>query len=286
MSKQDSKPKQNSDPGHVKEGRFHIINDQSGNGDFNLAPDRKVSGSIPEEQRKIQEGIYATLGTLKYLNTSGAFKQTGQFEEFRKRLRQVAEVGIEGDYVHPGIALSALSQIRDEIAIRVGKSIKISYLKTLGLIALIIASIAALLGGLQPLSLAGYINTSFSLPGALTGYFWVIVGGMVGVWLSVAAKRQTVLFEELPDMLGDRVFEPLIRCVFVLLLSCVFALFIELGILTMMIGSVNLADFSTKGAGAGTTGVAILLGLIAGIGERALSVRILDQAKSALSSDK
>jgi hypothetical protein len=57
-----------------------------------------------------------------------------------------------------------------------------------------------------------------------------------------------------------------------------FALFLNLAILTIKIGNTDFADFTRPGF----VGVAILVGFIAGIGERALSVQLIERAQKVL----
>ena len=98
---------------------------------------------------------------------------------------------------------------------------------------------------------------------------------MAGAWMSVAATRRKVTFEEMPDFLSSY-FEPLIRLIFVGLLVASFALFLQLEVLTLKVSGVDFKEFSSE------VGVALLLGLIAGISEKALSVQIISRAQKAL----
>ena len=106
-------------------------------------------------------------------------------------------------------------------------------------------------------------------------YGWVVIGAIVGAWFSVAASRWQIAFDTIPDYL-DIYYEPFIRMLFVIILALAFALFLDIGILSIKIGNTDLATFKTS------VGVAILLGFIAGIGERALSVQLIERAQKVL----
>jgi hypothetical protein len=67
---------------------------------------------------------------------------------------------------------------------------------------------------------------------------------------------------------------------FVGVLSLAFALFLQIGILQVKVGvgDMDLSTFPKH------IGLALAIGLIAGIGERALSVQLVTRAQSVLSS--
>jgi len=56
----------------------------------------------------------------------------------------------------------------------------------------------------------------------------------------------------------------------------VFALFLHLAIITIKVGNVDLKTFTSS------IGVALLVGFIAGISQRALSVQLIDRAQRVL----
>ena len=60
---------------------------------------------------------------------------------------------------------------------------------------------------------------------------------------------------------------------FVAVIAAAFALFLHLGIITVKIGNVDLADFAKS------IGVALLLGFVAGITQKALSVQLIEQRR-------
>ncbi len=287
-----------------RKGWFDVIHDENATPEIDIRPISSMKGTIPEAQKDVQQTAYSTWGTLKYLEAANVFsakKESRDLTEFKNRIRQAAEVGLEGDNVRPALAALALRQIRQEIALRVGKAAKLQYLRVFGFFGCAMAVLMLVVVLKSP------VTGNWS---ALGGYAWVVIGAMVGAWISIASARNEVLFDELPDILIDDYFEPAARIVFVTLLAVTLALFLDLGVLNIKVGSVDLGLFSTRDCGTvantpvpctaqGTkiaaasgalapsrTAIALLLGVIAGIGEKALSVRLVERARAILTSSK
>ena len=232
---------------------------------FNLKPRDDRSVSIPDDQRKISIEVYEVRNVLKLLQEQEIFDSNDPaYHEFMKRVLQAAEVGCVSPAADTTLAGAALDQIRADIVRRKGRHITYSYLLFLGLYALI-GIVAA----------AAIVIASKFLPG-LAGYGWVIMGSMAGAWLSVAAGRREVSFDGIPDFLNYG-YEPLIRILFVGVLASVFALFLELKILSLTVAGFDLATFSTN------ISLALAIGVVAGIGERAMSVQLIARAQNVLS---
>ena len=230
---------------------------------FNLKP-KDIEGEIPEEQRTLSQGIYYAAGVLKLLDEQDIFEDDKSLEEFQERLLEAAEVGLAAQHVKSKLAARALEQIRDEIVLRKGRTIQFRYLGKL----LTWAVLGAALGGLV-------VALAETIAPGLQGYGWVLIGSMAGAWMSVAASRREIAFEDLPYFLDSRL-EPVIRLIFVGLLATAVALFLQLDVISIEFLQVDFADF------AGNVGVALLLGLVAGIGERALSVRLVKRAQEVV----
>jgi hypothetical protein len=111
----------------------------------------------------------------------------------------------------------------------------------------------------------------------LAGYGWVLMGAMGGAWFSTAARRWEISFEDIQEFV-DVVHEPLVRILFVGILSLIFALLLNAALISVKIGGADLTAFTND------TAVALVVGLVAGIGEKALSVQLLERAKKVLSS--
>jgi hypothetical protein len=109
------------------------------------------------------------------------------------------------------------------------------------------------------------------------GYGAVVAASMVGAWISVAASRREIALADLPQFIDSK-GEPPIRLFFVGLVACAVALFVKTGLLSIVIGDLNLAEFPTKPE------VAAVLGLVAGISERTISLQLIQKAQQAIPS--
>jgi hypothetical protein len=239
---------------------------------FNLRPAPCVT-QIPEDQRKLSHEIYEVRHTLKLLKEKGAFKQGDPpdpvYQEFITRIRQAAQVGCTDPQVHTALAVEALKQIRADIVRRKGRLIIYRYLLVLAGWALAGIVIGAAFSGVA------FILAALDSEPALSGYGWVIIGSMAGAWISVAAGRREISFDDIQHYVDFR-WEPLIRMLFVGLLASTFALLLELKVFAFSIGEVDFAEFDEH------VGRALVLGLFAGIGERALSLKLIERARETL----
>ena len=252
-------------------------NDMSEN--FNLRPRKGFTGPIPEDQRKISQDVYEARNVLKLLKDDKAIDDM-LFKEFIARVTQAGYAGCVADNVDPTLADEALQQIRADIVRRAGTPLVYRYLRAL--------AFWALLGGLLGLAIvfigitserdqcAGHCWPVLNGYGPVVkGYGYVLIGAMVGAWFSVAASRWQIAFDAIPDY-PDIHVEPVIRMLFVAVIAAAFALFLHLGIITVKIGNVDLADFAKS------ISIALLLGFVAGITQRALSVQLIDRTQKVL----
>ena len=241
-------------------GSFKIKPDGADKLEFNIEPDPNVSGPVPDDQSDLQHDIYAAIGVLKYLHEQKAFnKQEATYDDFRRRLLQAARVGLEGADVKTRLAVSAVEQIAGEVVVRVGKKVQIHYLGWL-LVGVAVGVVAGLI-----------------IQGYFPGYGAVVAASMVGAWISVAASRRKIALVDLPQFIDSK-YEPPVRLFFVALVACAVALFVRTGLLSIVIGSLNLAEFQTNPE------AAAVLGLLAGISERTISLQLIQKAQQAIPS--
>lgn len=237
-------------------------NDESD--DFNLTHRDDYNGPIPEDQRKVSYDAYEARNILKLLKADRAFGKKGPYDEFIRRVVQAARAGCVARYAEPSLAIRGLEQIRMDIVRRVGRPLVYRYLGYLAGWALSGAALGLLM-----------IIAARRTQGGIEPYGWVVIGAMAGAWFSVAASRWQIAFETLPAYL-DILYEPFVRMLFVLLVAFAFALFLDLAVISIKIGNTDLAAFTKS------PGVALLVGFIAGIGERALSVQLIERAQKVL----
>ena len=240
-------------------------NDESEN--FNLRPRANFNRPMPPEQAKISHAVYEARNILRLVKEENAVTQVA-YDEFIKRVVQAGRAGCVAQYVSPVLAGEALEQIRADIVRRVGTPLTYRYLRSLAAWA----AGGVVLGGIV------VIIGRWFVPG-IEAYGWVEIGAMVGAWFSVAASRWQIGFDTIPEYLGPN-NEPLVRMLFVAIGAAVSALFLQLAILTIKIGTTDLATFQTN------IGVALILGIVAGIGERTLSVQLIEKTQKALTPSR
>jgi hypothetical protein len=243
----------------MDKGAFKLAgNDEN----FNLKP-RDVPDPIPDDQREISHDVYEARNVLKLFRERGAIRKgDASFDEFLRRLLEAAKAGCTARNVKTRLAAEACDQIRKDIIRRIGMPIFWRYLSILAMWALgwgVLGFVLTLLGDSN-----------------IKNYGWVIVGAMVGAWVSVAAGRWSLDFKDLPELINVSL-EPLVRTILVVLVASVFALLLQLQVFKISIGGlINLSDFSTK------IDVALLVGLIAGISVRSISTQVVERMRGVV----
>jgi len=243
-------------------GAFQLTGD---NENFDLRPADNLATAIPRDQRKVSLEVYEIRNILVLLKRCNRFaNDEPTFQEFVNRLRQAATGGCCAVNVNPGLAEDALDQIRTDITRRVGRPTV--YRNLCCFAGWCLAGVAV---GLVAAYVAPVVAPS------LTGYGWMIVGAMSGVWLSVAVKRNAISFDSILDYLDNR-FEPFVRILFVGILAIVLGVLLQVGLLSTSVGGIALSGF-TKDAF-----LAFALGSICGIGEKAISVKLMDRLRKVM----
>lgn len=233
--------------------------------EFNIKP-KDIADPIPDDQRELNHDIYETWNIAKLLKEGGVFKSDDpSFTEYRTRLLEAANIGLIANNVKSKLASDALAQIQSHIVKRKGRTMVFGYLAVLALWAVAGAGIGV----------AVVLAVKFGAT-PLKGYGWVVVGAMAGAWLSLAAARRKVDFYDLPGFLDTRV-EPMIRMLFVAAIAVAFAFLLQIGFLTLTVAGVDFSKFSSEAS------TALFLGLVAGIGERALSVQVIERVRRVTS---
>jgi hypothetical protein len=230
---------------------------------FNLRPRPDFRGPVPEDQRKISQDVYEARNVLQLLKDDKAIGDA-VFTEFIRRVTQAGRAGCVADNVDTKLAAEALDQIRADIVRRAATPLVYRYLRALAIWA----------------AIGGVLGLGFAIVGAyhwpiVKGYSCVLIGATAGAWFSAAAARWKISFGTIPDY-PDIQLEPVIRMLFVALVAVVFALFLHLGLITIKVGNTNFADFTES------ISVALLVGFVAGIGQRVLSVQLTERAEKFL----
>ncbi len=240
-------------------GAYNVSPDSENPRDIIFAIANGFVGEVPEDQLSLQNEVADALTVLR-----GVFPNEGQrFEEYFRQLLSLAQAGLVGETANPQVASRALATLKGDIVAREGGRIKNQYMKKLG-------AKAALLG--VP-TLVGAILVILFLPAAtrLAGYMFLWVGAMVGVWLSFGTRKVALRFEDLHIPEQDRL-EPMVRLIFSGLLSLIMGLIFANGAMEVSLGSITTAQFVEDPE------IAILIGVLCGFSEKALSAQIASSA--------
>jgi hypothetical protein len=159
------------------------------------------------------------------------------------------------------LASKSLQQIREDIMRRMAKPIIYRYLAVLALYATGVGVAAALC--------AGWANAN-----DYTNYSYVVIGAMMGAWLSATATRQQVTFTGLQDFVDVR-FDPPIRILFVTVFAVVLTLILQAQLIKIEIKGFDIASIDK-------IRWALVLGAMIGISEQALSVKVIDRVRQIM----
>lgn len=226
-----------------------------------------VSGAdpIPDDQLRLRDEIDHALCVLRMIFD----EKNPRFEDYFRSLLSLTQAGLVGDSAQPELGLRALASLRADVTAREGGRVKNQYMKVLGLRALWCGVPALLLG----------IGVAFALPDLplLRNFLFLWGGCMAGVWLSFGARKTVFSFEDLNIPEQDRM-EPLIRLIFAGLLTMIIALLFSTHAVEVTLGAVKSSDLEAR------SDVAILIGMLSGFSEKALSSQVGRQASALLST--
>jgi len=225
----------------------------------------KISGPVPADQLRFKAEVEDTLTTLQVIFQEKKIWKIGQsktphqrqFEEYRGKLRSLAQVGLAGD-ADPDAGRQALKTLQSEILRREGPRIKNAYMKVLGIWALAFGVLTAIA------YLVVRNNSSFSLLlSSFRNMFLVWTGTMIGTWLSFGLRRPTLAFDDLGALESDMV-EPAVRLVFTGLIAITIALIFNSSMVNVSVGGLSSANLFAHGS------TALLIGILLGVSEQAL----------------
>lgn len=239
---------------------------------YQVAP--QVQGPCPDDQLALKNDLEAAEAALKVLYPDDKLR-LGRFRE----LLSIAQVGLQGA-AEPKIAASALANLKQAILMTEGGARKNRYFKHLGLKALLYGGAAFFLAALlkYAVPLLGF-DLDKGIASLATTFSLLYGGAMVGAWLSYGLRTETLTFDELATPEEDRL-EPDVRLVFVAVLAVVVGLALYLGLLEFSIGKISSHDIAHR------TSLALLIGVLMGTSERALTGQVRKLAGSLLSSNK
>ena len=228
---------------------------------FDISP--RLRGKVPKEQSDLHEKIESNLTLLRALFPAGEKK----FDEYFSQILSLSQAGLVGENAQPQLAANSLAGLRNDIVIRESGPTKHIYLRRLGFSSLLLSLLIVLL--------TFFFLYIFPSAKYIVGYLLLWIGCMVGVFLSFASRRLTFALEDLPILRSDSL-EPIVRLVFAGLATLVIGLLLSSDVISISLGVHKSAEFKTNWE------LALLIGALCGISEKALAVRISGQAKELL----
>lgn len=250
----------------MAEGYFLIEEDET-NVDLKFFPDQNKDGEIPVEQQDLVTEISGVLNDLKIL-------YKGRQDELNKRFKElagIARIGVlSGDIkIQPKMSKRSLSQLKLEILQKESGRIKNSYMKELGIKALLIALVLLLLYLILQFAPICWNTVIFQ------NFLLLVVGTVTGVWLSYGIRKKELDFEDLIIIEKDRL-EPLLRLIFTALIAVIFGLLFLVEFVSIDIGKFSTKNLDTSGL------TALVLGCLLGLSENVIGLKLGNKASSFL----
>ncbi len=180
-------------------------------------------------------------------------------------MKNLAQLALGQDQV--ALGEMALKTFQNDVLMREAGRVKNAYLLKLGLWA---AVFGAAFFGAYVLSLAPNVNKAIEDK----TFFLMLLGSMLGTWLSFSVRKPTLSFDDLAGVEKD-LLEPQVRLLFVAGLTVVVALILATGMVVVSVGGFKTTFLVSQAVGgdfnAGIAAMrALLIGCFCGIGEQLL----------------
>lgn len=245
-------------------GAFKVYRDLNNKRDIRFEQVEEVA--IPEEQLQLRDEIDQALTVIRMLFPDN----NSQFEEYFRPLLSLAQTGLVGESADARLASRALLTLKNEIVAREGGRIKNQYMKKLGIYAFCMALPTVIIGVC--------LYKIYPVLNVLTSFLFLWSGCLAGVWLSFGARKIFIKFEDLNILEKDRL-NPIIRLVFTGLLTLIIGLLLSTKAIVINIGGITTENITSN------IQIAMLIGLLCGFSEQALSAKVSKHASSILELD-
>lgn len=210
------------------------------------------------------------VGALDYLRGRGASQIMAarqRLSEYIMQLCGIATVGLMNlDASQAVFARLDLARFKAEFTVREAGMVKNRYVRRLGWACLFMAVLTAIIYTIIR------ANHEWIVAYAFRNFWLLAVGTSVGTWLSFSLRRVVLTFDDLAVLEEDRL-DPFLRVLFMVGLVLVVGLLFWTGAVSFGIGPLgSQAAVQEHGAWA------LLVGLLAGIAERALGTAVSRRA--------
>lgn len=193
-------------------------------------------------------------------------------KEFIEKLHGVAWIGLELNFTE--LAKLTLAELCNEFFVLEAGRIKNIYVRNLGLWA-----------GLFALAfLTAYLFVEINHPNWAWGqshktFLLAACGASIGTWASFSVRQVQFTFDDLV-MLDEHALDPPLRVAFVVALTLITCLLFWTGAVNIEIGNLKTQQGSFQNSGS----IAFLIGMFAGLSERALATAISGRAAAFVRS--
>jgi hypothetical protein len=214
-------------------------------------------------EQRVERSLRARLG---YPNKSAQRQAQILKEEFLENLHRIAVIGLEYEFTE--LAQLALAELRNDFFVLEAGRIKNSYVRWLGAWAgaaalVLVAAYVAINSSFFDWKW-GHDHRNFLLAGC---------GAAAGTWASFSIRQVQFSFDDLV-MMEENSLDPPVRVLFVFVLTMAACLLFWNSAINIEIGGLKTSPDVFRGSGS----VALLIGLFAGLSERALATAISGRA--------
>jgi len=242
-------------------GAFRVYQDPKNDRDIFF---EVQAAEVPREQLELRDQVASALSVVRIIAPDKT-----RFEEYYRSLLSLAQAGLVGPTANPDLSMRALAEFKLDVTAREAGRIKNQYMKNLGMWALLVCLIL--------LAIRAGLRRCFGDGTFIENLLVFEMGTMAGVWLSFGTRKPIISFDSLHILEEDRL-EPIVRLLFAGLLALIIALGFYLKVATVKLGDLTTDQLASS------PWVACFLGLLSGVGEKALSTKVTKQAAALLSS--
>lgn len=235
-----------------------------------------ISGkNIPDEEIKFKNEVETTLHVITTIYKN----QKEKFEESLYKLTSLTQVGLVGKNRNINVATHALKNLQHEILDREVGNIKNNQLTSFFKYCSVFTIVFIVLLIIFSTFLGDFFGINNNDKNFIKGILFLLVSIPFGTWMSMATRRINMSFEDLISVEEDH-FNPSIRLFFISLLATTLGLLLDAGIINFEIGSFSASKFTEHPK------EALLLGIIIGLSDKVLPMKIASHANNLLSSNK
>ncbi|MCX6156251.1 MAG: hypothetical protein NT007_19035 [Candidatus Kapabacteria bacterium] len=220
-----------------------------------------------EVSDKEKEFIMDSENTQIVLEQLYVAKTNKLYLQYLDKLVKIVQVGLVGENPHLDLAQSALEQLKSEIVNKESAKIKHKYLKQLGLIGL----------SFSIFFLCVYFVFIFFFPlyEVQRNFMILLLGSVIGVWLSSIISKKTLTFGDLNTINSNQLY-PSFKILFVSLIAIVYGLFFCKQIISFKIGTISSDNFVNDPA------IAFIFGIILGLNEKLIEASLMKKVEGII----